>query len=252
MHPRPPELTLAFLPSPSAPSAPSLTHRVHRSSICPCAPGLIQPNGSRSQNPCSSAQNAYRGRPAFTTSARTGVDDGTFAFPEAAKEVDNCEMAGGAEGRRSRSSPWKAGGRGAALALMSESMLPPAGAGRRSGFDRRVEVPLPLMYWENASLIVSPTSYRRDDAGCGTKEETKAYRVCAEVRLFILSAYCSQLEALCSNENRGFACAGELQLIGTGDCESSPRKTRLSMTSPPLFMIVSFTCSGKGFLPIVK
>lgn len=33
---------------------------------------------------------------------------------------------------------------------------------------------------------------------------------------------------------------------------SSPRKTRLSITSPPLFMIRSLTCSGKGFLPMVK
>lgn len=72
-------------------------------------------------------------------------------MPDEAKDADPSVVLGGAEGRSKRSKPWNAGGRGAALALMSESMLFVVEAGWQRGLERRVEVPVALRYWEKGS-----------------------------------------------------------------------------------------------------
>jgi hypothetical protein len=96
------KLTLAFLPSPSAPKAPSLTALVHLTSL----PSSCQLIGSLSQYPSPSAQNIYLGFERSTTSLN-GVAGSASVMGVAVNDLDRSWRLGGGEFRSSRSRPWK-------------------------------------------------------------------------------------------------------------------------------------------------
>lgn len=69
------------------------------------------------------------------------------------KEGESSEIPGGAEGRRSRSRPWKADGRGVILASARELGLVPWG--ERIGWERSVEAEDLVRYGEIGSCVLS-------------------------------------------------------------------------------------------------
>jgi hypothetical protein len=100
------KLTLAFLPSPSAPNAPNFTALVHLTSF----PSSCQLIGSLSQYPSPSAQNMYRGLERSTTSFN-GAAGSASVIGVAVNDLDKSWRLGGGELRSSKSRPWNGVGK---------------------------------------------------------------------------------------------------------------------------------------------
>lgn len=105
-------------------------------------------------------------------------------------------MAGGAEGKSSRSRPWNAGGMGAALALMRLSILAAVEAGWQRGWDRRVDVPLALRYSENGSCRVSCGSCVNTSCGKMEARKMEAHCVGIVMSIVIFTAHGAEFKTL--------------------------------------------------------